>query len=52
MVDEQALVSKNGVKIPTQVDTICLHGYGETAVQIAQTLRDNLSKSGVDIQPF
>ncbi|MGR3814027.1 MAG: LamB/YcsF family protein [Cognatishimia activa] len=52
MVDEQALISQNGVKIPTQVDTICLHGDGETAVQIAQTLRDNLSKAGVDIQPF
>ena len=52
MVDQQALISQNGVKIPTQVDTICLHGDGETAVQIAQTLRDNLSKAGVDIQPF
>ena len=52
MVDAQALISQNGVKIPTQVDTICLHGDGETAVQIAQTLRDNLSKAGVDIQPF
>lgn len=52
MVDEQALISQNGVKIPTQVDTICLHGDGETAVQIAQTLRDNLSNAGVDIQPF
>ncbi len=52
MVDQQALISQNGVKIPTQVDTICLHGDGETAVQIAQTLRDNLSNAGVDIQPF
>ena len=52
MVDQQALISQNGVKIPTQVDTICLHGDGETAVQIAQTLRGNLSKAGVDIQPF
>lgn len=52
MVDEQALISQNGVKIPTRVDTICLHGDGETAVQIAQTLRDNLSNAGVDIQPF
>ena len=52
MVDEQALISQNGVKIPTQVDTICLHGDGETAVQIAQTLRENLSNAGVDIQPF
>ncbi|QTN35159.1 LamB/YcsF family protein [Cognatishimia activa] len=52
MVDQQALISQNGVKIPTQVDTICLHGDGETAVQIAQTLRGNLSKAGVDIRPF
>ena len=52
MVDEQALISKNGVKIPTRVDTICLHGDGKTAVEIARNLRDNLTQAGVDIRPF
>jgi UPF0271 protein len=52
MVDAQAIFSQSGLKIPTQVDTICLHGDGSTAVEIARNLRDNLTKAGVEIQPF
>ena len=52
MVQEQAITTRSGGKIQTQVDTICLHGDGDTAVQIAQSLRDNLTEAGVEIRPF
>ncbi|WP_370228406.1 LamB/YcsF family protein [Cognatishimia sp.] len=52
MVEDQAIYAQSGLKIPTKVDTICLHGDGKTAVQIAQTLKDNLTRAGVEIRPF
>ena len=32
MVDEQAIYSTSGKRIPCQVDSICVHGDGPTAV--------------------
>lgn len=52
MVQEQAIVTKTGHKIPTRVDTICLHGDGVSAVEIAQTLRSSLEEKGVEVRPF
>lgn len=52
MVQEQAIVTKTGHKIPTRVDTICLHGDGVSAVEIAQTLRSSLEEKGVKVRPF
>ena len=52
MVNEQAIITAQGTRIPTKVDTVCLHGDGETAVQIATALRRDLEAAGVDIRPF
>lgn len=52
MVNEQAIITAQGSRIPTKVDTVCLHGDGETAVQIATALRRDLETAGVEIRPF
>jgi UPF0271 protein len=52
MVNEQAIITAKGTRIPTKVDTVCLHGDGVTAVQIATALRRDLEAAGVEIRPF
>jgi UPF0271 protein len=46
MVEEQALVSVNGKRIPVRPQSICVHGDNAEAVATAQALRDGLSKAG------
>ncbi len=52
MLQEQAIISENGVRIPCKIDTICLHGDGATAVQMATALRAKLEQAGIEIAPF
>ena len=52
MVEEQALFSVNGKKIPTAVDSICVHGDGPAAVSTAQAVRDALEAQGVAVKPI
>ncbi|MDR2113391.1 MAG: LamB/YcsF family protein [Candidatus Accumulibacter sp.] len=46
MVEEQALVSVNGKRIPVKPQSICVHGDNAEAVATAQALRDGLTKAG------
>ena len=50
MIEEQAINCKSGKKIPCQVDTICLHGDGKTAVSLATRLREGLISQGIDLK--
>ena len=50
MVEEQAIFSVNGKRIPTEVDSICVHGDGPAAVATAQALREALEASGVAVK--
>lgn len=52
MVKAGAIITESGRHIPAAVDTICLHGDGATAVQIAQTVRRALAEAGVSLQRF
>lgn len=52
MVKAGAIITESGRHIPAAVDTICLHGDGATAVQIAQTVRCALAEAGVSLQRF
>lgn len=49
MVEEQALFSVNGKKIPTEVDSICVHGDGPAAVATAKAVREALEARGVAV---
>ena len=50
MLETSSINCFSGKKIPTQIDTICFHGDGVTAVQIAQKLSDGLKKNGIDLK--
>ena len=47
MVDEQAIYSTSGKRIPCQVDSICVHGDGPTAVTVSKAVRDGLEAAGI-----
>ncbi|MBI3524443.1 MAG: 5-oxoprolinase subunit PxpA [Betaproteobacteria bacterium] len=46
MLEESAIVSVNGKRLPTQVESICVHGDGADAVAIARHLKQGLSEIG------
>ncbi len=52
LVEEQAIRSVNGVKIPVRVDTICVHGDNPAAVGMARAVRATLERAGVTIRPM
>ncbi|MCG8507936.1 MAG: 5-oxoprolinase subunit PxpA [Rhodospirillales bacterium] len=52
MVEEQAITSDSGKKIPVAIDTICVHGDNPAAVAMARQIRGGLEKSGVAVKPM
>jgi len=52
MVDEQAIYSTSGKRIPCQVDSICVHGDGPTAVGVSKAVRDGLEAAGIRVVPL
>jgi len=50
MVKEGAIITNNGKRIPTRIDTICLHGDTPEAIDIAQSVRDSLSTAGITLR--
>lgn len=47
MVEEQAVTSINGVKVPVCPETVCVHGDNPAAVRLAETVRARLEGAGV-----
>ena len=52
MVRAGAIITAQGTRIPTRIDTICLHGDEPSAVAAARTLRDRLAADGITVAPF
>ncbi|PCJ04504.1 MAG: hypothetical protein COB16_18395 [Rhodobacteraceae bacterium] len=52
MVQEGAIITESGKRIPTSIDTICLHGDTPTAVALAGSVRDSLAAGGIEIAKF
>ena len=52
MVENQALNCYSGKQISCEIDSICVHGDGESAVNTAKAIRDGLLKSGVTLNPL
>ncbi len=52
MVREGAIITESGKRLETSIDTICLHGDGATASQIARSVRENLIAGGVEVTKF
>ncbi|MGK9168163.1 LamB/YcsF family protein [Inquilinus limosus] len=47
MVEEQAVTSRSGKRIPVPVDTVCVHGDTPGAVGIARRIRERLERAGI-----
>lgn len=52
MVKEGAIITESGKRIPTAIDTICLHGDTPTAVELARSVRGSLTASGIEVRQF
>ena len=52
MVQEGAIITESGKRIPAAIDTICLHGDTAEAVQLARSVRASLTGAGVQVQQF
>ena len=52
MVRDQTITTIHGKRIPAQIDTVCVHGDGATAVSMARRVREVLEQNGVTVKPF
>lgn len=52
MLQSGAIITATGTHLPTQIDTICLHGDTAGAVKLAQALHDSLRAEGIRLQTF
>ena len=52
MLEEGALVSLSGKRLPTAIDSICVHGDNAEAVAVAAALRRGLEGAGYAIRPL
>ena len=50
MVKNQALNCFSGKQIPCDIDSVCVHGDGKSAVGTAKEIRDGLIKKGVTLR--
>ncbi|RXT04932.1 LamB/YcsF family protein [Ammoniphilus sp. CFH 90114] len=50
MVKEKKVLSQQGVDVPIQADTICIHGDGLHALAFARLIRQQLEASGITVQ--
>jgi len=49
MLDEQAIVSLDGKRLPTRVQSICVHGDNPAAVATAAHIRQGIEMAGYRI---
>ena len=52
MVENQALDCYSGKQIPCEIDSVCVHGDGKSAVNTAKQIKEELIKSGVTLNPL
>lgn len=52
MLDAQGIVTADGQRLPTRIDSICVHGDGPDAVASAQQLRAALEAAGYPLAPL
>ncbi|AVF35408.1 5-oxoprolinase subunit PxpA [Rahnella sikkimica] len=49
MVREHKVLSREGVRVPVQADTVCLHGDGEHALTFARRLREAFGEQDIQV---
>jgi UPF0271 protein len=51
-LQDRAVVTTSGKRIPIEIDTVCVHGDEPSAVAMARTVRAKLEANGITIAPF
>lgn len=51
-IEDGAIRSLGGKRIPVKIDSICVHGDSPSAVAMAGSVRERLTRAGVDIIPM
>jgi len=52
MVENQALNCYSGKQIPCEIDSVCVHGDGQSAVSTAKEIKEGLINSGIILKPL
>jgi UPF0271 protein len=52
MVKEGAILTGDGQRLETRIDTICVHGDSAAAVRLSQAVRQGLEDSGIEVRAF
>ena len=52
MVEDGAITTVTGKRIPVAIETICVHGDEPTAVEMARAVRAALEANGMTMAPF
>ena len=52
MVKNQSLNCLSGKQIPCDIDSVCVHGDGKSAVRTSKEIKDGLIKTGVTLRPL
>ena len=52
MVEKQALNCYSGKLIPCEIDSVCVHGDGKSAVNTAKEIKKGLIQSGIILRPL
>jgi len=52
MIENQALNCYSGKQIPCEIDSICVHGDGKSAVSTAKEIKEGLIKSEIILKPL
>ncbi len=50
MVKNQSINCLSGKQIPCEIDSICVHGDGKSAVSTAEKIKDGLLKTGINLK--
>lgn len=50
MIESGAIISDNGKRIETQIDTVCLHGDSKGAIAMARTIKTKLLDKGIVVK--
>jgi len=50
MIESQSVVALTGENIPLRAETICIHGDGESAVEIARSIHKSILAHGIEVR--
>ena len=52
MVKNQSLNCLSGKQIPCEIDSICIHGDNKSSLDTAKSIKNNLLKNNIELQPL